>query len=68
MAVEVQTGATFSAQAPRVLFETSLSDDPAAAMYSVAPDGQRFLMVWARTAADTRPLTVVLNWAGLLRR
>jgi Tol biopolymer transport system component len=67
MAVEVQTGASFSARQPHALFNTNAVDEPAS-VYSVAADGQRFLMVRSRAAAEARPITVVLNWAGLLRQ
>jgi hypothetical protein len=67
MAVSVQTGAAFEAEAPRELFATALPAAPLRQAYSVSNDGQRFLMnvpVEARSA----PITVVLNWTGLLRK
>ena len=63
MAVDVQTGATFRTGTPRMLFEKVSSD------YDVAPDGRRFLMLKAATAAaESSDLHVILNWFDDLRR
>jgi serine/threonine-protein kinase len=73
LAVPTTMGATFSAQAPRVLFAMSLDQgnplrgDPA---YDVSPDGQRFLMVKrdGPGLAAAGQITVVLNWSTELAR
>jgi hypothetical protein len=63
MAVDVETGATFRAGMPRLLFEKASGD------YDVAPDGRRFLMLKpAAASADTSELHVILNWFDDLRR
>jgi hypothetical protein len=36
-------------------------------MYSVSADGQRFLLNTPAEAASS-PMTIVLNWTGLLKR
>jgi Tol biopolymer transport system component len=70
-AVPVTTdGATFSAGAPRALFDVDVPEPipPFPTDYAVTADGQRFLL---NTVVDqpTRPaLTVLLNWQGELFR
>jgi hypothetical protein len=76
MAVAVQTQPIFSAGKPRLLFEgsyitgTSGGGSGAGALYSVSPDGQRFLMT---KAPDQQPtgltqINVVLNWFEELKQ
>jgi eukaryotic-like serine/threonine-protein kinase len=67
MAVTVKTGATFDADAPRVLFQTELNVPALRQSYAVSADGQRFLL---NTSADAGPppMTVVLNWPALLKK
>ena len=67
IAVAVKTGPTFEVSAPHALFGTSLNADALRQTYSVSSDGQRFLL---NTPLDTAssPLTVVLNWPGLLKK
>jgi hypothetical protein len=36
--------------------------------YVVSPDGQRFLMNALREETSTSPITVILNWAGALKK
>jgi eukaryotic-like serine/threonine-protein kinase len=63
MAVDVETGATFRADAPHMLFEKVSSD------YDVAPDGRRFLMLKPDDRAEEmNQLHVILNWFEDLRR
>jgi hypothetical protein len=64
MAVDVQTGDTFDAGAPHLVFEKAAAD------YDVSPDGQRFLMLKpAETAGSSvSELHVVLNFFDELRR
>jgi eukaryotic-like serine/threonine-protein kinase len=61
MAVDVDTGAMFSAGIPRPLFKTG-GGQSLAAGYAVRADGQQFLMPGRAAQADTWPITVVLNW------
>jgi eukaryotic-like serine/threonine-protein kinase len=71
MAVPVTTeGTTFSAGAPRALFEVQMPEQtpPYPTDYAVAMDGQRFLV---NTVVDqpARPaLTVILNWTAELKK
>ena len=69
MAVEIAKGATFAASVPRPLFKTRITDTGISGMsYSVAIDGQRFLI---HTITDDRPTwttTVLLNWLALTKR
>jgi eukaryotic-like serine/threonine-protein kinase len=63
MAVDVETGAAFRAETPRMLFEKVSSD------YDAAPDGRRFLMLKpAAATADSSELHVISNWFDDLRR
>ena len=62
MAVDVDTGASFSADIPRPLFKTGGGRDLVVSGYAVRADGQQFLMPGRGTQAETWPITVVLNW------
>jgi serine/threonine-protein kinase len=73
MVVEYQTQPTFSAGKPRLLFEGNyVANAPAnaAAFYSVAPDGQRFLMTKTpeQPQAALTQINVVLNWFEELKQ
>ena len=61
MAVDVQTGPAFRAEAPKALFTGA---GTYANSYDVAPDRKRFLMIKPAAAAQvpSDQLTVVLNW------
>ena len=61
MAVDVDTGASFSAGVPRPLFKTG-GEPSLVSGYAVRADGQQFLMPGRVTQAETWPITVVLNW------
>ena len=70
MAVTVKAGAKGTgmyAEVPRTLFETALDSAALRQTYSVAADGQRFLL---NSPVDTAapPMTIVLNWPLLLKR
>ena len=70
MAVTVKAGAKGAgmyAEVPRTLFETALDSAALRQTYSVAADGQRFLL---NSPVDTAapPMTIVLNWPLLLKR
>ena len=71
-AVAVQSGTTFVAGRPQVLFETSMLRQSAGNRpYDIRPDG-RFVIIHsgqAETAVGTASdMTVVLNWAEELKR
>jgi len=69
LAVDVTTGATFSAGTPRVLFDdTSYRLGNVGTNYDVAHDGTRFLMLREDSEAPSRPLNVVTNWFEELKR
>lgn len=70
MVVDVQTGETFRASKPRLLFESRFPErspgDPA--RYAVTPDGERFIVtVPAEDASATFRIQVVVNWFDELR-
>jgi Tol biopolymer transport system component len=67
-AVDVEaTGGRFEAGTPRELFEASvLTGEVRRNRYVVSADGQRFLLVTSPPAADSTPMTVVLNWPAAL--
>jgi hypothetical protein len=67
MAVTIKAGATFEAEAPRALFESRLPAVATRQTYAVSADGQRFLLN-APLDAESPPMTIVLNWTGLLKR
>jgi hypothetical protein len=61
MAVDVDTGAPFSAGIPRELFKTA-GRPSLVNGYAVSSDGQQFLLPGRDAQAETWPITVVLNW------
>ena len=72
MAVTVTTSPTFSAGAPRLLWEGAYSRGTgsscgmpgvASSSYDVSADGERFLMVREDAPPDASRIVVVLNWA-----
>jgi hypothetical protein len=67
MAVGVKTGATFDAETPRTLFQTTLNVADQRQTYAVAADGQRFLLN-APVESASPPMTIVLNWPALLKK
>jgi Tol biopolymer transport system component len=64
MVVEVKSASTFEADIPRGLFETRQPDR----LYAVTSDGQRFLLKSMVAQAGAPSVTVVLNWAAVLKR
>ena len=69
MAVPVHIGDTFSAEAPRLLFEGAYDTELGSVQtnYSVSADGKRFYMV--RTTEDaSSELRVIFNWTEELNR
>jgi eukaryotic-like serine/threonine-protein kinase len=67
MAVGVKSGATFEAETPRTLFQTTLNVADQRQTYAVAADGQRFLLN-APVESASPPMTIVLNWPALLKK
>ena len=71
MAVPVTTGAKFDAGTPVALFQAtprqpvSFNDQ---FVYDVTRDGQRFLINTQIRQADTKPMSIVLNWAAKLNK
>jgi Tol biopolymer transport system component len=65
IAVEIESGETFEASAPSLLFEVrqgSVDDD-------VTADGKRFIIPMPLEETQVRPsITVVLNWQSGLKR
>jgi len=69
MSIPVETGATFEAGSPEILFEGSYPSDPhisAIPYYDVSQDGQRFLMIRDDTEPDQ--IHVIPNWFEELQR
>jgi len=66
MVVDVQTGPSFRAGKPRMLFE----EQSYSYTYDISPDGKRFLMIKSLGSAQgpSDQVTVVLNWFDELRR
>lgn len=67
MAVTLKTGASFEPDIPQTLFETVLDTAELRQTYSVAADGQRFLLNSPVDSA-TPPMTIVLNWPAAIGR
>jgi Tol biopolymer transport system component len=71
MSATIAPGPKFDVAAPRVLFKTGLTGDPASQRFVVTADGNRFLFNTLREgdrAATTTTLQVVLNWTNGLAR
>ena len=65
--VPVETGATFTAGLPEVLFDPAVFPTLQRNRYLATSDGERFLVLATMSGESIRPATVVLNWnAGLL--
>ena len=68
MVVSISTEPEFTAGTPRLLFEGPYSNVPALS-YSVAPDGQRFVVLKPQyDDSQVRELHVVTNWFEELKR
>ncbi len=67
MSVEIVPGTKLSAGVPKPLFRVRAPNTIGTfALYDVAPDGQRFLVVMPVVHGSSVPLNLVLNWtAGL---
>ena len=69
MAVPIQTTPDLRVGTPSMLFHSSA--DPQSGLgtnanYDVTADGQRFIVASGLNAADSPPITVVLNWQAVL--
>ena len=70
MSVVSKGGAAFESSVPSALFDThigSLNPDYRN-QYAVSSDGSRFLVNVVPERSSSSPITVVLNWTGLLKR
>jgi Tol biopolymer transport system component len=54
--------------APEPLFATGLTEPGTQRSYAVAKGGQRFLIPVDHASSGSNPITVVLNWPGLLAK
>jgi serine/threonine-protein kinase len=70
MAVDVETGASFRASKPRVLYESRfLPGTTGAARFAVSPDGQRFLLTApSESSPASGQINVVVNWFEVVRQ
>ena len=71
MSAAITPGPKPDVAAPRLLFKTGLTGDPASQRFVVTADGNRFLFNMLREgdrAATTTTLQVVLNWTNGLAR
>jgi Tol biopolymer transport system component len=68
MAVEVTEGERFEAGTPTALFQMRLAMDWDFNHYSVAGDGQRFLITTPVGEAVSPAITVVLNWPAVVKK
>jgi Tol biopolymer transport system component len=60
-----ESGATVEFAAPRALFQTRVLGG-IGSRYDVTPDGKRFLVLVEKQEENT-PVTLVVNWSGLLK-
>jgi Tol biopolymer transport system component len=70
MAVQMTVTPSFTAGAPRMLFEGRYVVQSATRSYDVSPDGQRFYVTQARDRPSIRPTQMILvqNWIDELNR
>jgi len=61
----MQTGATFEAGVPQVLFEVD-RQLPVIVRFDVTADGQRFIMPVPTEEQASLPITIVTNWQQAL--
>jgi Tol biopolymer transport system component len=67
IAAEVRTAPTLQAGIPRVLFKANVQVPPGR-QFTVAPDGQRFLVNLRPGEQTSDPITLVQNWAADRKR
>jgi eukaryotic-like serine/threonine-protein kinase len=70
VAVPVETGATFRAGAPQVLFQVPLLNLTAQprTVFALSSDGQRILVNHLLEESNRTPITVVANWEAELKK
>jgi serine/threonine protein kinase len=70
MSVLVPGGNAFAAAVPTPMFQTRvpLTDNVYRTNYAVTKDGRRFLVNVRQVDAMAAPLTMIINWPGLVRR
>ena len=68
MAVAIQTGSTFSASRPRLLFEGAYHAGELRRPYDLSPDGQKFVMIEKEEEPTFMQIQVVQNWTEELKR
>jgi serine/threonine protein kinase len=73
MAVPVETGTSFKAGSPTIVFKGEYLSLQAGTQYSVTADGRRFLMIKAAAAkegndASPQRINIVLNWFEELKQ
>jgi eukaryotic-like serine/threonine-protein kinase len=68
MAVPIDTTKLFDIGARQALFRTAAPRFQASTVYTVARDGQRFLVNARPQQASGTPLTVVLNWTAEIQK
>ena len=65
---DVTLGKEFHASVPRVLFPTTLLKTADRHTYAVTQDGKRFLLPVRDQRQAAVPITVVLNWPGMVKK
>ena len=69
MSAAVRSGAAFSVDVPKALFETRIRVvSRGYTQYDVMPDGQRFVFNWRMSDEQSRPLVLVTNWTAELKK
>lgn len=70
MAVAVTAQPSFTAEKPRMLFQTPFGTAANVRGYDVTPDGQRFLMVQPKNTTPIKPAEMIFvqNWFEELKR
>ena len=66
MAGDVQLGTTLKLGPRRPSFSSGIAFNPRPDQYAVSADGQRFLLKRLTVEGSRLPLTVVVNWPGLI--
>jgi hypothetical protein len=65
-------GEVFAVGTVQALFDTTIRQigfaGANAINYDVSPDGQRFLILSTQDNAATTPITLVVNWTGLMKK
>jgi hypothetical protein len=64
-------GGTFKSGTPQPLFDSQVyggGNTAGAIRWDVTPDGKKFLIITQATENSSSPMTVILNWPGLLKR